>query len=61
MPPVNNVLNLGQPYPGFLRWTAGALTMFNVLGWSPSAGGSRESQGSDIAPSGEGAHADMVA
>ncbi len=50
MPPVNNVLNLGQPFPGFYRWTAGALTMHNLLGLSNSAGGSRDSQGSDTAP-----------
>lgn len=56
MPPVNNILNLGQPYPGFYRWTAGALTMLNLLGLRPSAGGSRDPQGSDIAPSGAGAH-----
>ncbi len=64
MPPVNNLLNLGQSIPAFYRWTAGALTMFNVLGWRPSVGGVSEPQGSDISPSGAGAqstHADMIA
>ncbi len=64
MPPVNNPLNLGNDYPGFLRFAAGALTMFNILGWRPSAGGSREPQGSDNAPTGAGAksfHADTLA
>lgn len=55
MPPVNNVLNLGNPYPGFYRWMSGALTALNVLGIRTNGLGT-SSIGSDNAPSGAGAH-----
>lgn len=61
MPPVNNILNLGRQYSTFARFAA-ALVMHNVLGLSNSAGGSRDAQGSDIAPSGVSTyHSDLFA